>query len=120
MAESWLVDVCVNNNKGDNKTNKYTSFLLIQQVTKAGVFVGSNKLKHLTDAMLEMRRESDRNGGGTYLTFTKNRNGEAGMRMSYQLTGTQIYYGTIEIDSDEPDELELEITNPEYDEIIFS
>jgi hypothetical protein len=71
--------------------------------------------------MLEMRRESDRNGGGTYLTFTKNRNGEAGMRMSYQLTGTQIYYGTIEIDSDEPDEeLELEITNPEYNEIIFS
>jgi hypothetical protein len=43
------------------------------------------------------------------------------MRMSYQLTGTQIYYGTIEIDSDEQDELELEITNPEYnDEIIFS
>jgi len=121
IAESWLVDVCVNNNKGDNKGNKYTSFLLIQQVTKAGVFVGSNKLKHLTDAMLEMRRESDRNGGGTYLTFTKNRNGEAGMRMSFQLTGTQIYYGTIEIDSDGSDEeLELEITNPEYQNIIFS
>ena len=83
--------------------------------------MGSNKLKHLTDAMLEMRRESDRNGGGTYLTFTKNRNGEAGMRMSFQLTGTQIYYGTIEIDSDGSDEeLELEITNPEYQNIIFS
>jgi hypothetical protein len=85
-------------------------------VTKSGIFVGSNKLKHLTDAMLCMRRESDRNGGGTYMTFEKNRNGEAGARMSFQLTGTQIYYGTIEIDSDEPDELELEITNPEYND----
>ena len=97
IAESWLVDVCVNNNKGENKLNKYTAFLLIQQVTKQGVFVGSNKLKHLTDGMLEMRRESDRNGGGTYMEFTKNRNGESGMRMSYQLTSSAIYYGPVSI-----------------------
>ena len=29
MAESWLVDICVKMNKGENKQNKYTSFLLI-------------------------------------------------------------------------------------------
>jgi DNA repair protein RadA/Sms len=97
MAESWLVDVCVNNNKGENKTSKYTAFLLIQQVTKQGVFVGSNKLKHLTDGMLEMRRESERMGGGTYMEFTKNRNGEAGQRMSFQLTSTNIYYGPVSV-----------------------
>lgn len=95
MAESWLVDVCVNNNKGENKSDKYTAFLLIQQVTKSGVFVGSNKLKHLTDGMLEMRRESEREGGGTFMTFSKNRNGESGQRMTYQLTSTNIYYGAI-------------------------
>ncbi len=95
MAESWLVDVCIRMNKGENKNNKYTSFLLIQQVTKSGVFVGSNKIKHLTDAMMELRRESERDGGGTYITFTKNRNGESGLRMSYQISTGSIYYGAV-------------------------
>jgi predicted ATP-dependent serine protease len=94
-AESWLVDVCTQNNKGNNKENKYTSFLLIQQVTKAGVFVGSNKLKHLTDGMMEMRREAPSNGGGTYMEFTKNRNGEVANKLYFQLTGTRIVYSNI-------------------------
>ena len=75
-AEAWLVDTCVRNNKGENKENKFTSFLLIQQVTKAGEFVGSNKLKHMTDVLLEMRRRSDRDGGDSYMSFQKNRNGK--------------------------------------------
>ena len=95
QAESWLVDLCVKNNKGENKNNKYTSYLLIQQVTKSGEFVGSNKLKHMTDAMMEMRRRSDRDGGGTFMTFTKNRNGNVGMNFSYDLQNDYIYYGTI-------------------------
>ncbi len=94
-AESWLVDTCVKNNKGENKKKKFTSFLLIQQVTKAGEFVGSNKLKHMTDAMLEIRRESERDGGGTYLEFTKNRNGSVNQRLSFTLSNTQINYGMI-------------------------
>ena len=113
MAENWLVDICTKNNKGENKTNKYTTFLLIQQVTKGGVFVGSNKLKHLTDAMLEMRRESDRDGGGTYMEFTKNRNGECGYKMSFDLAAGTIVYGAIkEREADESD-IEFEVTNPE-------
>jgi archaellum biogenesis ATPase FlaH len=72
MAESWLVDICCQNNKGENKINKYTSFLLIQQVTKSGVFQGSNKLKHMMDAMMEMRRESDKDGGATYTNYKVN------------------------------------------------
>ena len=95
MAESWLVDVCIKNNKGENKSNKYTSFMLIQQVTKAGVFAGSNKLKHLVDAMGEMRRESERDGGGTYITFTKNRNGNVGIKFGYQLENGSISYGVL-------------------------
>ena len=103
----------IKNNKGENKANKYTTFLLIQQVTKGGVFVGSNKLKHLTDAMLEMRRESDRDGGGTYMEFTKNRNGECGYKMSFSLGSSRIEYGAIkEREADESD-VEFEVTNPE-------
>lgn len=114
MAESWLVDICVRMNKGENKQNKYTSFLLIQQVTKSGVFVGSNKIKHLTDAMMEMRRESEKDGGGTYITFTKNRNGDAGLRMGYQINTGSIYYGSVSerVEEDEPS-VEFELTNPD-------
>jgi DNA repair protein RadA/Sms len=96
MAESWLVDVCTKNNKGENKGNAYTSFLLIQQVTKSGVFAGSNKLKHLVDAMGEMRRESERDGGATYINFIKNRNGLVDNKIYYELSNSVIRYGSIE------------------------
>lgn len=113
MAESWLVDICVKMNKGENDKNIFTSFLLIQQVTKSGVFVGSNKLKHLTDAMLEMRRRSEREGGGTYMMFSKNRNGESGMEMGYDLGSNRIMYGSISerVEQDEP--VPFTVTNPE-------
>jgi predicted ATP-dependent serine protease len=94
-AESWLVDVCVRHNKGENKENKYTAFLLIQQVTKSGEFVGSNKLKHMTDALLEMRRRSERDGGGTYMSFQKNRNGNVDQELTYELSHDKIIYGLI-------------------------
>lgn len=100
MAESWLVDICTQNNKGENQTNKYSTFVLIQQVTKAGVFVGSNKMKHMMDAMGEMRRMSERDGGGTYIEFTKNRNGNVNVKLFYQLTGTQIIYSNLEDKAD--------------------
>ena len=113
MAESWLVDICIRMNKGENKNNKYTSFLLIQQVTKSGVFVGSNKIKHLTDAMMELRRESERGGGGTYITFTKNRNGDAGSKMGYQISTGSIYYGAVSERVEENESIsEFELTNP--------
>ena len=92
MAESWLVDICNKNNKGENKENKYTSFLLIQQVTKSGVFVGSNKLKHMMDAMMEMRREKE---GGTYMNFMNNRNGLVDCKLNYDLASKRIVYGSI-------------------------
>ena len=95
QAESWLVDLCIANNKGENIANKYSSYLLIQQVTKSGEFVGSNKLKHMTDAMMEMRRRSDRDGGGTYINFIKNRNGNVGMEFGYEIQNGYIYYGQV-------------------------
>ena len=100
MAEVWLVDVCTKNNKGENKSNSYTSFLLIQQVTKSGVFSGSNKLKHLVDAMGEMRRESERDGSGTYINFTKNRNGLVDNKMYYELNNSKIVYGQITVNEE--------------------
>lgn len=104
-AESWLVDICVQNNKGWNTNNCYSTFLLIQQVTKSGVFVGSNKLKHLVDAAAEVRRESATQGDGTYIEFTKNRNGSVNEKLYFQLTGTQIVYSNIKaVEEEEVDE----------------
>ena len=114
QAEKWLIDLTVGHNEGKNLRGAYSTFLLIQQVTKAGVFVGSNKMKHITDAHLEMKRESEREGGGTYLMFTKNRNGQAGLKFSYQLANNEIYYGQIsEEGSEGGDEVvsEFELSN---------
>lgn len=105
QAEKWLIDLTVKHNEGNNDRDVYTTFLLIQQVTKAGVFVGSNKLKHITDAHMEMKRDSERDGGGTYIMFSKNRNGQAGLKFTYQLSNNDIYYGTlVEDDSEEETE----------------
>jgi predicted ATP-dependent serine protease len=89
-AEAWFVDACIRQNKGENVENKFTSFLAIQQVTKQGEFVGSNKLKHLFDAMGVMRRESERDGGKTYIMFEKNRNGNVGIKLEYQLSNDSV------------------------------
>lgn len=108
-AEKWLIDLCVKQNEANNDRKCYSTFMLIQQVTKAGVFVGSNKMKHITDAHLEIKRESDRDGGGTYLYFAKNRNGQAGVRFGFQLNSDGIYYGTLAQESEEENEtFELE------------
>lgn len=110
QAEKWLVDLCVEHNEANNELGKYTSFLLIQQVTKAGVFVGSNKIKHITDAHMELKRDSDRDGGGTYIMFSKNRNGQAGIKFSYQLNNQDIHYGTLVEEREEEDSVEGEYT----------
>lgn len=71
-AEKWLIDLMRSNNSGDNEKGLYTSFLCIQQVTKDGVFLGTNKIKHNTSGMLELRFEKD---GRRYAMFSKNRRG---------------------------------------------
>jgi predicted ATP-dependent serine protease len=111
-AESWLVDVCRQNNTGENESSKFTSFLLIQQVTKGGVFVGSNSLKHLVDAFMEMRREGVKDGGSSYIKFNKNRDGQVEVKMPYELKADKIIYSQLievkESDSKPPVEEELE------------
>ena len=109
-AEKWLIEQCVKNNTAKNKRECYSTFLLIQQVTKAGVFVGSNKMKHITDAHLEMKREKE--SGETYLYFTKNRNGQAGIRFTFQLNTNEIHYGnptTESFNNEEGGQFELSI-----------
>ena len=71
-AEKWLIDLMVDNNLGNNEDSKYTSHLIIQQVTKGGKFVGSNKLKHNTTGMIELRYTGS---GEKKIEVSKNRRG---------------------------------------------
>jgi predicted ATP-dependent serine protease len=84
QAEKWLIDLMVSHNLGENELKKYTSFLMIQQVTKGGEFVGSNKLKHNTTGMCELRF-SDQVSGDRYITFSKNRRGSKYDRLYFSL-----------------------------------
>lgn len=91
-SEKWLIDLMVSNNLGNNDSQRNTTFIAIQQVTKGGVFVGSNKLKHNTTGMLELRNDQD--AGTTYMMFTKNRRGSVNKRMFFSLSAT----GDVEYD----------------------
>lgn len=84
-TEKWLVDLMRRHNAGNNDRKAYTSFICIQQVTKEGVFVGSNKLKHNTTGMLELRFTPD---GRRYAMFTKNRRGNVNVKLFYDLSST--------------------------------
>jgi len=64
-------------------------------------------MKHMVDAMGEMRRDKESDGGGTYIEFSKNRNGHVAVKLSYQLTGSSIVYSNIEARVEE-EEVEIE------------
>lgn len=98
-TEKWLIDQMKVNNTGKNDKGVYTSFLCIQQVTKGGNFVGSNKLKHNTTGMMEVRFQED---GSRYIVFEKNRRGEVNKRMFFDLSATgDVKYDTARYDLDE-------------------
>jgi len=99
-AEKWLIDQMVLNNRGLNDTTKFTSFLAIQQVTKGGNFVGSNKLKHNTTGMIELRYSSEFSGD-RYAKVTKNRRGFKYEKIYFSLDKTEsVEYDQKRIDRD--------------------
>jgi DNA repair protein RadA/Sms len=85
-SEKFLIDLMLSHNMGNNDLGLNTTFIAIQQVTKGGVFVGSNKLKHNTTGMLELRFDQDT--GTQFLVFTKNRRGEVNKKMYFDLSST--------------------------------
>ena len=68
-------------NLANNDAGINTTFLIIQQVTKGGTFVGSNKIKHMTTAMGHLKFDE----GGRYFHFSKNRRGGNGNKIYFNL-----------------------------------
>ena len=82
-TEKWFLNLMTAHNKGLAK--KFTTFVTILQLSKGGTFVGSNKLKHLTSAMMNLQWDGKENSGRRYMEFTKNRMGEVGKKLYYSL-----------------------------------
>ncbi len=85
-AENMLLSLIKQQNKGLNSRRVNTTFLTIQQVTKRGGFVGSNRLKHSITAMMELRLDNPKNiYSERYITFSKHRRGDVGVKLYYNL-----------------------------------
>ena len=82
-TEKWFLDLMTQHNKG--LSGKFTSFLTILQLSKGGQFVGSNKLKHMTSAMLMLDWHGGENSGQRFMEFSKNRMGEVGKKLFFSL-----------------------------------
>ena len=92
-AESILLSIIKQQNTAANDRGVNTTFLTIQQVTKAGHFIGSNRLKHSITAMLELRLENPKNVySDRYAVFSKHRRGDVGVRLYYDLSVTGDVY----------------------------
>ena len=88
-AESMLLSLIKQQNKAHNDRGVNTTFLTIQQVTKTGAFVGSNRLKHMITAMMELRLENAKNiYSNRYIVFSKHRRGDVGVKLYYNLSTT--------------------------------
>jgi predicted ATP-dependent serine protease len=117
-AEKWLIDLMLSHNLGGNKNQKNTTFLAIQQVTKGGVFVGSNKLKHNTTGMLELRRGDD--DINPHMIFTKNRRGQVQEKLFYSLSNSgDVDYQrtTIEFGTDDNEVVEVKMEPADMNEL---
>jgi predicted ATP-dependent serine protease len=84
-VESWLLDLMEKQNKANNKANKNTAFICIQQMTKQGEFAGSNRIKHMTTAMAALRFDGRGRDAERYIEFSKNRRGSVGDKIYFSL-----------------------------------
>ena len=93
-AESMLLSLVKKQNKAVNDAGINTTFLTIQQVTKSGHFIGSNRLKHSITAMMELRLENPKNiYSDRFVVFSKHRRGDVGVKLYYDLSVTgDVFY----------------------------
>ena len=87
LAETKLHSLIKKHNKAENATNTNTTFLTIQQVTKKGSFAGTNRLKHMITAMMELRLDNPKNVySDRFVVFSKHRRGDVGVKLYYNLS----------------------------------
>ena len=90
FAERWLLGLEDRVKKGQNQGNYYTSFINVQQVTKGDEFVGSNRIKHMTDSMAHIERSKDRLQRTIY--FSKNRDCDKDFKIFFSIYKDGVHY----------------------------
>lgn len=80
-AEQWLLSLMDDIRLGNNDRKLYTAFIATQHMTKGAVYSGSTRVKHMTDAMMELKKD----GNLSYVEFTKNRDGKTRIRLYYTI-----------------------------------
>ena len=87
LSETKLLSLIKKHNKAENATYTNTTFLTIQQVTKKGSFAGTNRLKHMITAMMELRLDNPKNVySDRFVVFSKHRRGDVGVKLYYNLS----------------------------------
>ena len=89
-AEIWFLNLQDKHKKGGNSKNYYTTFINIQQMTKAGDFAGSNRLKHMVDAFCHVTYSRD--GLERSLYFSKNRDCDKDFKVFFSIYKGGIHY----------------------------
>jgi DNA repair protein RadA/Sms len=89
-AEFWFLNLQDKHKKGGNPKNYYTTFINIQQMTKGGDFVGSNRLKHMVDAYCHVERSKD--GLERSLFFSKNRDCDKDFKVFFSIFNGGVHY----------------------------
>lgn len=84
-TEKWFLDTMDKHNKAENAASKHTTFMTILQLSKGGVFVGSNKLAHMATAMMSIQWDGSENSGKRYMEFSKNRTGMVNKKLYFDL-----------------------------------
>jgi DNA repair protein RadA/Sms len=89
-AEFWFLNLQDKHKKGENTKKYYTTFINIQQMTKSGDFVGSNRLKHMVDAYCNVERSKD--GLERSLHFSKNRDCDKDFKVFFSIYNGGVHY----------------------------
>lgn len=121
QAESKLLALMDTIRLANNARKIYTSFVATQHMTKGAVYAGSTRIKHMTDAMLEMKWD----GNKRFVEFTKNRDGEVGIKLYYEMTANGVVYDEDRFNADQAARAnqremqeEMNKTNAAFDEFV--
>ncbi len=99
IAEHWFLQLIDKHKKGSNTRGVHTSFVNIQQMTKAGIGSGSNRLPHMHDGVALIQRNKET--GERKLWFSKNRDCALDYAVHFSIDGDGVRYHFAPIDDEE-------------------
>jgi DNA repair protein RadA/Sms len=102
MAEHWYLQLLDKHKKGNNSRGVNTSFISIQQQTKAGDFVGSNRLKHMMDSCAHIKKNKET--GERSMWFSKNRDCGFDYTLHFDIDGEGVRYHFGPVEGEDHDE----------------